>query len=249
MSIRIFITAVTLSTAACAATIQTTRSDAVPDEILARAVERAGGSDALTRARAVEWEGQATVHTDGQMVRIAGTWRVQPPDSAVVSTYEVSRGRNTTRSMVLAAPRGWLVNGREFAPMPPALLASERAEFYFYQVFRLVPLVAPGVTRMVIPPDSLGQRGIRVEEPGRPNAELYVNREGQLAHVRIQVPSAATGELEVQDAWLAGLVESQGVRWPRELHLQIDGKPYFDLTIESFRVLSKLESPLLSGPR
>jgi hypothetical protein len=249
MSLRTLITAVTLGTTACAAATHGGSADRSPEEILARAIERAGGTAALTRAGAVEWNGEATVYADGRVVRIAGQWQVQPPDTAVVSTYEMSQGSGTARSMVLAAPRGWLVNRNEFAPMSPALLASERAEFYFYQLFRLVPLLGAGVTRSPAPPDSLGQIGLRVEEPGRPAAFLYVNRDGQLAHVRMQVPSGVTGEPEWQDAWLAGLVESKGVRWPRDLHLLIDGKPYFDLTVESFRVLSRLESPLLSGPR
>jgi hypothetical protein len=248
VNLRTLLTAVLLGAAACSRATQSAPAGPSPDELLQRAIERAGGADALNRARAVEWVGEATVHDDDRVVRIAGTWSVQPPDTAVVSTYDPSQGRHTTRSMVLAVPRGWLVNGREFSPMSPALLARERAEFYFYQLFRLVPLLGSNVTRSLAEPDSLGQVGIRVEEPGHPAAFLYFSRDGQLAHVRMQVPGGG-GEPEWQDAWLAGLVESKGMRWPRELHLLIDGQPYFDLTIESFRALPKLESPLLSGPR
>lgn len=248
LSVRILVAAVTLSTAACAAATRGPGADRSADELLERAIQEAGGSAALSRARAVEWDGEATVRAGGRVVRLAGQWQVQPPDSAVVSTYEVSKGRGTTRSMVLAAPRGWLVSDRQFTPMSSALLASERAEFYLYQLFRLVPLLEPGVTRSAVEPDSSGQPGVRVEQRGRPIAFLYFNPRGRLAHVRMQVPSPDTGELQWQDAWLAGLVESGGVRWPRELHFQVNGQPYFDLTIDSFRVLSRLESALLSGP-
>lgn len=219
-----------------------------PQDLLARAIEEAGGAEALSRAKAFVWDGKATVHFGGRVVRIAGRWSVQPPDTVVVSTYDLEEGPAGTRSLVLAAPRGWLVSGNEVTSMPATMLASERAEFYLYELIRLVPLRSPGVTLSAAPPDSLGQQGIRVEQPGRPSAALYFDESGQLTHVRFRVPSVSTGQLEWQDAWLEGTVEAGGVRWPRQLHLLVDGKPYFELTIESLRVLPRLDSPLLRRP-
>jgi hypothetical protein len=219
--------------------------EVAPKDLLARAIEEAGGAEALSRAKAFVWDGKANVHFGGRVVRIAGRWSVQPPDTAVVSTYDVEEGPAGTRSLVLAAPRGWLVSGAEVTSMPATMLASERAEFYLYELIRLVPLRSPGVTLSAAPPDTLGQQGIRVEQPGRPSAALYFDEGGELTHVRFRVPSVSTGQLEWQDAWLEGTVEAGGVRWPRELHLLVEGKPYFDLTIDSLRVLPRLDSPLL----
>lgn len=238
-----------LGTLACATAVRAPTSDTEPEDLLSGAIEQAGGVEALDRARAVEWEGVATVHAGERNVNIAGSWRVQPPDSAAVTTYEVSQGPSAERTLVLAAPRGWLVSGKRFTPMPQAMLESERAEFYLYELIRLVSLTDTLVKLASAPPDSLKQPGIRVDQPGRPSALLYIDSCGRLSHVRMQVPSAQTGELEWQDAWLAGVIESEGVRWPRNLRLLVNGKPYFELLLQSFKVLPGLRDPLLQGPR
>lgn len=220
-----------------------------PETILTRAIEQAGGAAALERARALTWEGEATVQAGGRTVRIAGRWAVQPPDSAVVTTYDVTRGPGTARSLVVAAPRGWVVAGARFTPMPPAMLANERDEFYLYEVMRLVPLRAPTVTLTRVAPDSLGQAGVRARQAGRPDVTLYVDARGRLAHLRTRIVDAASGKPVEQDVWLAGAIEADGVRWPRELRLTLGGAPYFDLTLRSLRVLPRLQDSLLAGPR
>jgi hypothetical protein len=237
-----------LSVAACATAVRAPSPEEAPRNILARAIEQMGGAEALTQARAVEWEGVAVVHAGGRDARITGRWQVQPPDSAVVATYEASQGPSTERSLVLAAPRGWLVSGARFTPMPPAMVASERAEFYLYELIRLVSLRDSAVTLAAAPPDSVGQAGIRADRPGRPTAFLYVDECGRLSHVRLQVPSAESGQPEWQDAWFRGVIEAEGVRWPRALSLLVEGKPYFDLLVQSLRVMPRLDSGLLTGP-
>jgi hypothetical protein len=235
-----------LSAGACA----TARGPAAasPRALLARAIAQAGGASALTATRALAWSGNATVHAGGRTVRIAGEWAIQPPDTAVVATYDVTRGPASTRALVVAAPRGWIVSGAQFQPMPPAMLASERDEFYLYDVMRLVPLRAPGVTLTAIAPDSLGQAGFRAEQPGWPPVEVYVDAGGRLAHLRTQVRDPSGGAPVRQDVWLSGVMEAGGVRWFREMRLTMNGAPYFDLTLLSLRVLPRVDDPRLSGP-
>jgi hypothetical protein len=220
-----------------------------PERILARAIEQAGGAAALERATALLWEGDATVHAGGRTVSIAGRWAVQPPDTAVVSTWEASRGPESVRHLVVAQPRGWTVRGGAFTPMPPAMLASEREEFYLYSVMRLVPLREPGVALAAIPADSLGQRGIRARRAGRPDVELFVDGAGRLAHLRVVLPDGYDGRPVRQDVWLAGSIEAEGVRWPRTIRITQDGAPFFDLALRSLRVQPAVTDTLLAGPR
>ncbi|HSU15666.1 hypothetical protein [Longimicrobium sp.] len=218
--------------------------------VLARAIGQAGGAEALERARALSWKGEATVRAGGRTVRIEGVWAVQPPDTAVVSTWEEGRGRATERSLVYAAPRGWIVSGGRFQPMPAAMLANERDEFFLYQVMRLVPLRAPGVTLAEIPPDSAGQAGIRAMVPGRPPVELYVDATGRLAHVRMPVRDPAGGAAPVtQDVWLQGAAEEDDVVWPTSMRITLNGAPYFDMEIHDLETMERLEDPRLGGPR
>ena len=215
--------------------------------MLARAIDRAGGAAALEAARALTWEGDAIVNA-GRIVEIAGTWAIQPPDTGVIATFDVSRGPESLRALVVAAPRGWLVNGSEFTPMPATMLATERDEFYLYDVMRLVPLRDPGVTLTLIAPDSVGQSGFRAERPDRPAVDLYFDGTGRLAHLRTHVANPAGGAPVVQDVWLSGEIESAGVRWPRDLRLMLNGQPFFALTLRTLKVHHRVEDPRLRGP-
>lgn len=220
-----------------------------PIAIVERAIEMAGGATALERARALVWEGDAAVHVRGRTVELSGRWAVQPPDSAVVATWERSRGPASTRRLILSGTRGWFEREGQLSPMPPTVLANEREQFYLYNLMRLVPLRAPGVTLSPIAPDSLGQRGVRVTKAGRPDVDLYVDGSGRLAHLRTRVTDAMSGNPSVEDVWLAGSVDADGVHWPRSIQLTLDGKPYFELEIRTLHVMGRLEDPLLAGPR
>jgi hypothetical protein len=220
-----------------------------PEAIVERAIERVGGRAALDRARALIWEGDASVHVRGRTVDLAGRWAVQPPDSAVVATYERSRGPASVRRLILSGTRGWFERDGQLTPMPPTVLANEREQFYLYNVMRLVPLRAEGVTLTGIAPDSLGQRGVRVTQSGRPDVDIYVDSTGRLAHLRTRVTDAMSGNPAVEDVWLAGVVEADGVRWPRSVRLTLDGAPYFELQIRTLRVMPRLEEAWLAGPR
>ena len=222
--------------------------DLTPTVMLARAIERAGGAAALEAATALTWEGDAIVNAGGRIVQISGTWAIQPPDTAVVSTFDVARGPGSMRSLVVAAPRGWTVSGSEFSPMPDAMLATERDEFYLYDVMRLVPLREPGVTLTALAPDSLGQAGFRAERGGRPPVDLYVDRTGRLAHLRTHIANPAGGQPVAQDLWLEGEIQSAGVRWPRDLRIYLGGQPFFALTLRTLRVQARVEDPRLRGP-
>jgi hypothetical protein len=219
-----------------------------PEALLAGAIEQASGARALEAARALRWEGAATVHAGDRDVAIRGEWAIQPPDSAVVATYDTTAGPATTRRLILRSDTGWLEDAGVFQPMPPAVLAAERDEFYLYHVMRLVPLRMPGVELAPVPPDTLGQEGFEIRTPGRPPVSAYMDADGRLAHLRLRITDPRTGGQAWQDLWLTGAVEAGGVRWPREIRITMDGEPYFDLALDRLRVESRLVEPYLAGP-
>jgi hypothetical protein len=219
-----------------------------PAALLARAIEQRGGAAAVAGARTLTWEGDAVIHAGGRLVNITGTWQVHAPDSAIVATWEVMRGPSTMRALVLASPRGWIVSGKAFSPMPEGMLESERDEFYLYDVMRLGSLSDSGVTLVRVEPDTVGQAGFRVERAGRPPVELYVDGAGALAHLVLPVRNPAGGAPSRQDVWLSGVVEDAGFRWPREIRLTMDGAPYFTLTLRSLRVQDRLSDARFAGP-
>ncbi|HEU0016204.1 MAG TPA: hypothetical protein VFQ45_21170 [Longimicrobium sp.] len=235
--------------AGCTGAARTALREDPSQVLLDRAIAQAGGAEALERARALAWQGDAAIHDGERTIRIAGTWGVQPPDTAVVATYDVTRGEASTRAMVVAAPRGWIIMpGAQPRPMPDAMLANERDQFYLYEVIRLVPLRDPRVTLTALPPDSAGRPGTRAEQPGRPRVDLYFDPAGRLVRLRTEVADPEGGPAVRQDVWLSGVMEAGGVRWPAELRITQDGAPYFTLSMRNLRVLPRLDDPRLRGP-
>src|SRR6266542_816650 len=94
-----------------------------PELMLEKAITQAGGEQALESARALTWDGDATVTGGGRTVHITGKWAIEPPEKAVVSTYDVSAGPSTISRLVVNAPKGWIVRNGQFRPMPPSTLA------------------------------------------------------------------------------------------------------------------------------
>ena len=217
--------------------------------LLARAIAYAGGEEALARATALTWDGDAVVHAGGRTVAITGRWAIQPPDTAIVATYAVDRGPATTRSMVVAAPRGWTAANGEFTPLPEAVLANERDEFYLYSVLRLVPLLERGVSLVSLPADSAGHAAFGARQAGRPDVDVYVDGEGRVVRLRTTVAHPATGAPASQELLFAGTLSAGGIRWPRTMRITLDGAPYFDLEMRNLQVLARLDDALLSGPR
>lgn len=220
-----------------------------PDTMLGNAIRQAGGVMALSAASALTWDGDATVFAGGRTINITGHWQVQPPDTAIVATYDTTQGPSTMRSMVIAAPRGWVVRNDSFTSLPEAVIANERDEFYLYDVIRLVPLRDRVVRLSRSPADSLGQRGFRAEQPGRPAVDLFVDSTGRLSHVRLTVADPGGGPPIRQDAWLDGELAAGGMRWPLRLRLTMNGAPYFELRMRDLKVSDRVRNSLLSGPK
>ena len=130
-------------------------------QILGKAIAAAGGEQALAAATVLKWSGKAVIHAGGRRIEIEGRWIVEPPDRAVVATWEVDKGESSTRRLIVNGAEGLMERGGQRMPMPADVLAHERDQFYLYSVMRLLPLREPGVQLSVLDP-----RGLLVKPPG-----------------------------------------------------------------------------------
>lgn len=221
---------------------------AKPSSLLDRAMKAAGGESRLEEFRGLEWNGPGVVHIPNRDIAIRGTWRIQPPDSAVVTTYDTLRGPATARSLIVAGPRGWIRRDTTFTPLPDDILAEEQHQYYLYSLLRLVPLKETGVKLHAVFPDSAGHAGFRVERRGRLPVTMFFDSAGAVARMVTQfaLPGPVPGDAQVVN--LYGSTTSNGVRWFRRMEITRAGKPYFDLEIDSLTVTRAIEDPLLAGP-
>lgn len=197
--------------------------------MLDRAIVAAGGEKALAAATVLKWSAKATIHTSRGPLHIEGRWIVEPPDRAVVTTWETGTQSSSVRRMLLDVSRGWMERNGEKTAMPAATLANERDQFYLYSVMRLLPLRDPDVELSVIGPGSLLVRHTR-----RPDVEAFFDESGRLIRLRTHVSHPADNSDIVQEVTLAGTISSAGVQWPRTITIVQDGKPFFDMDLFEF---------------
>ena len=219
-----------------------------PSALLEHAMKAAGGASRLKAYRGLEWSGLGVVHIPNRDIGIRGTWRIQPPDSAVVTTYDTLRGPATARSLVVAGPRGWIRRDTSFTPLPDDILAEEQHQYYRYSLLRLAPLKEKGVKLHAVFPDSAGHPGFRVERNGRLPVTMYFDSAGRVMRMvtTFALPGPVAADAQVLEFY--GSTESNGVRWFRRMEIRRAGKPYFDLDIDSLTVMPAIADPLLAGP-
>jgi hypothetical protein len=210
---------------------------ASPALLLDHAITAAGGEAALDSLTAIEWDGSATVHLADTSLQLLGRWQIIPPDTSRVATWLADQDSTQARTMIVAAPRGWIVRDGSALPMPPELLVEERHQFYLYSLLRLVPLRDPEVTLTILPSDGEGRRGLLVRRPGRLDVEMYLALDDRVERLvtRFAVPGDSVGE--TQEIRLDGTTDIAGVHWFRRMRITRAGAPYFDLTVLEGRPL------------
>jgi hypothetical protein len=202
--------------------------------LLATAIDAAGGEAALRHARVLAWEGDATVHAGERRIELEVATEVEPFVRARSDSWLRSAGRSSLRTLEVDATGGWTTRDGTRAPMDPAAVAHERAQFAVYGLMRLLDLREPGVRMQLLPADASGHRGLRVQHPLAPAADLYFDGGGRLAYLLDRVPAPdGTGEI-AQRFEFEGSIEGGGVRWPRTLRILQDGRPYFELRLRRF---------------
>ena len=207
------------------------------------------GRGAAALAGAHLGEATALVHA-GRTIPLIGRWAVQPPDRAVVATWEALKGEASTRRLIVAGDKGWTEKdgaahahaGGDAGPRArPVLHLLGAAAGPLARAGRQAVLGAgrhPGLAP-----------GLRAVRSGRPYVKAYFDpSDGRPGHLRLRVTDPGSGRQVVEDVWSTGLIEGGGIRWPRDLRLTWDGVPYFAMTLVSFTPRPRLDDPPAGPP-
>jgi hypothetical protein len=211
-----------------------------------RAIEVAGGEEALKKNPAFSWTAEAKVRAEGREVTIVGKWLLDPPDRAIVETRPVSEPPDALRTLVISGKSGYAIVKDEREQISPEVLENERDQFYLYSLIRLLSLRDYGVRLEALPKSDDGLDGLKVSRPERPDVEMFFDPEsGRLRRLSLETLDPVTNTRRRQNARLDGEVVSKGVRWFKQLSLTWENEPYFDLTITTLDVLPGLADPRL----
>jgi hypothetical protein len=186
----------------------------------------------------LRWEGQALVHAGGRDVAITVSTTVVPFDWARSKSWPTAQGREAARVMLITPDGGWVERGGRSDKLPPALVEHERAQFAIYGLMLLAPLLRPParLTRLA---DQDGFARLLAERPPAPPTELWFDSFGRLAEARNRVPAPEGGGRISQRFVFSKEPMAAPVRWPRELRIEQDGRPYFELRLDRFEALGR----------
>lgn len=217
---------------------------AIADTLLDRAIAATGGDSALTRLTALEWEGRVTFN-DGSSER-AGRWRVLPPDTELVTTWDPADSAGSVRQLSVMGTSVWVESGKDTAKLTPAEQRAERHLVYEYGVLRALPLRSLGTLLWPLPRDAAGRQGVRVRASDRLDAEVYFGADGRVEVIRTTTFPVSGGPASNVTATFSGTTEVSGVHWFRELWIDEDGHPRLHLTITAARPASAPPSAWLA---
>lgn len=195
-------------------------------ETLTRAMTAAGGRDRLKRVKALKWTGTAHVILPGRKLELGVETRVEPFGPARSTTWIASEGKAAARTMTIDAAGGTATRDGKPGPLPAAIVVEERQQFgiYGYMLLAFAPATATD--------DYI----LRARRPGYPAADLEIDDRGRLVGADYAVTDSGTGQPVAERFSFSGMVTDQGIRWPKQIAIARGGKPYFDLTIDSFTV-------------
>jgi hypothetical protein len=210
-----------------------------------RAIEAAGGEQALKNYPALAWTGEAKIHAAGRDVTIVGTWNVDPPDKAIVETRPAGDPPEAARTLVINGKQGWAIVKNERVQISAEQLENERDEFYLYSLMRILPLRDYAVRLEMQPKSEDGLDVIRVSRPERPDVDLYFDGENRLRRLSFETLDPVTNTRRRQNVRLEGEVVSRGVHWFKQLAMTWENEPYFEMTISTLSVSPGLVDPRL----
>ena len=208
-------------------------------KLLDDAIAAAGGNDALTKARHLRWTGEADVHAGGRDIALAVRSDIEPLGKVRSETWLRETGPSTLRVLEMDGRNGWTTRDGKREPMPAGMARNEYSQFGTYALMRLVTLREPKAEIHLLPERVEGMRGLQARYPGLPEATLWFDDASRLAALTNTVASADGNGVIQQRFEFSGTIESNGVRWPKQIRILQDGKPFFELRLQTFEALSK----------
>jgi hypothetical protein len=182
------------------------------------------------RARSLVWTGTGKVFPPGQVLELGVSTKVVPFVSARSETWQLNKGRLTTRTMIIEPEGGWIERDGKRELMPAHMLEQERQQFALYGQMQLA--IAKAST------SSASSQRITIKGDGAQSVdtEFVFDAHGRLIEARNEVVDrdAASGKV-AQLFKFSGQVQSNGLHWPRRMEMYRGTTPYFVLDISSFQ--------------
>lgn len=214
-------------------------------EILDKAIEAAGGRQALSKHKAATWKEEGTYYGMGEGLPYTGEYALQYPDKFKMEITDVF-------SIVVNGDKGWMRMQGQTQEMSPEDLAETREQLHAGWITMLIPLTDPKFKLQLAGESTAGKRqlvGIKVSSEGRRDVTLYFDRNNLLAKSETTVKSDEHGGKEVlEEVIYNGYRRIDGVMTPLFSRIQRDGEKYVESRITELKYSETLDDGVFSKP-
>jgi hypothetical protein len=217
--------------------------DSRPEDVIARAVEAAGGADVLNKFPAGRVTAKGVLVAGGADVPVVVEQVFQVPGrSRTVVRMEPRGQKQEVLHVVNGAKVRYAING---TPVPTTDAAAKelRQAALLLEVGQLAPLLAD--RKFTLKPDKPAKgdlAGVLVQVKGFADLRLGFDRKtGHLARVARKVIDPDTGKEGELEEVLADYKAFGGLSRPTRATLSRDGQKVLDLTTESFTPLERAD--------
>ena len=176
----------------------------------------------VKQVKAIGWSGSAMVFDGPRVIELGVRTRVEPFVRARSISWLTREGEASARTLVIEPADGWMEQGGQRKPLPPALIAHERQQYGLYGYL----LDAP--TRGDAPAS-------RASQPGFPPISMEIRR-GLIIAADYTVGSPVDGSPLAQHLTFEGEIREHGVRWFKQMTIAQAGRRSFELWISDLTV-------------
>lgn len=199
------------------------------------AIDAAGGETALNAVKELEWTGKATVNAGGKTTNLNVITVLRPQTNwARTTSWTDEAGQKKARTLQAEMGKAWDVNVVNWTPLPEAQAVHENQQYGLYKLMLLAPLKAAGSTVSEGKVGADGVRTIKAQLEGGVPADLGFDATGKLVSASMSVRDPKGGADIAQTIKFAGEIVSNGVKWPKQISIQQNGAPYYDLELATF---------------
>ena len=213
--------------------------------VLDAGIEAAGGEAALSKVKEIYVTGTAKMTVDGATTEQNIAMLVRPFGFYRLTSWAKGAEPKTAKTVQAELGQAWDVTRVTWQPMGDAGAKFENEQLGLYSMILLAPLKAAGVAVKEQPVGADGTRAIQASGANVLPAELEFDASGKLVRAGYAGTDAKTGASTIDIAAFSGEVTSNGVKWPKQIRFERDGKPFYEIDIATFEALpAKTVRPL-----
>ncbi len=219
-----------------------------------KAIKAVGGAEKLAKYKAETYKGKGKFYGMGEGIDFTGEWAMQLPDRMRVKIDVDANGMQLAIVRVANGDKVWMsFNGTTTEVDDKDEIAETRDGLHHNWVASLLPLKDKAFTLALVGEEKVGDRpavGVKASHKGRRDINLFFDKEKGLLLKTVTVAKGRdTGGKEVtQETLYSDYKEEDGIKRPRKVVINRDGKVYIESEMTELKPHEKLDDATFAKP-